>query len=87
VIARIRFSRGGEPCEAVMNDDGTWESSDAQAGEYLNLFHAARDSSPADGEPGRRQAMEAAQALGGSAAFPEDGGGEEGGEEEPERVY
>lgn len=88
MIAKIRFDRDGEPCEAVLSDDGTWQCPHPPAAEFLNLFHAAHDGSPAEGVHGRRQALAAAEALGGVADFPvEPEDGEDGGDEPAGRVY
>lgn len=64
-IATLRFiSRGGDPVDATLKNDGSWASSDRDVADFLNdWYHAASVHSPCRGDFGVQVAELAALAL------------------------
>jgi hypothetical protein len=56
--------------EAVLDDDEVWRSADPALAARLNRHHSPARDGPAEGEPGRLRASQAARELGAALWLP-----------------
>lgn len=71
MIGKISFHWHGSPATAVMGDDLAWSTPDPFLSEFLNTSprYNSEEISPADGQPGRRKVLAAAEWLKGEVEW------------------